>query len=151
MSTQDLPGLEPRAELTSAEKAEMVRDYERQTIGSTELHPHALVRGVMFTNGIKYLADVCGAHWLVDAVASHQNGIYRRYPAECGFQVWRLEYNPTDARPSTWVLEAWSDTPGALESVRMVRQVIGYSDFPAELDGYEFYCEGGVVLMKAER
>jgi hypothetical protein len=137
--------------LTSEEKAELVRMYERQTVGTENWHLHWL--GITYTDGLKYLADTCGAYWLIDAVASYQPSIRKHHPRQVDFQVWRIRKVASGA----WVLDAWSDTPGQGESedgpasVLLARQEIEASDFPEELAPFQFYCEGGVVLLKSER
>ncbi len=40
-----------------------------QFTGSTEFYRHAFNRAVIYTEGVQYLADNAGAHWLVDAIA----------------------------------------------------------------------------------
>jgi len=41
---------------------------------------------MVYTDGVKYLADAAGAYWLIDAIASHQRPPVSRED----FQVWRL-------------------------------------------------------------
>lgn len=132
-------------------RAAAVRDYARQTTGSVDLHAHWL-RG-SYTDGMAFVAETCGAHWLLDVVASHQPGIAARLRKHGlrDFQVWRLTYSPTRGRTARWVVDAWSDTPEAPEAVLLARQTIAFSDFPTELSGFEFYAEAGVVMLKEER
>lgn len=130
---------------TPAYKAECVRLYEAQTTGTDEWFRHGLARNFTYTSGIHYVAETCGAHWLIDVVASYQSKL-RNEP----FQVWRV----LDNGKGGVVVEAWNDTPGDAESRRLVRQSIPYSDFPRELcegDGWQFYVEGGVMMLKGER
>ena len=44
-----------------AGKAELVRDYERQTNGSTDMHKHPFLP-LIHTDGIEFLAETCGAY-----------------------------------------------------------------------------------------
>lgn len=108
--------------LTDEAKAEAVRDYQRHTTGSDEWFRHAF--GLLFTSGVKFVADTCGAFWLIDLIASYQHRLHGE-----GFQVWTLA--PRDDQ--TWVAECWSDTPKLEGSRRLARQVIDFSDFPREL------------------
>ena len=139
---------------TAQQRADKVREYQRMTTGTDELHRHFL--GLTYTDGMLYVADTCGAHWLLDLVASHQPDIRRKHAAshqpdirrkhaaDSGFQVWRLKKNGT-----AWRAEAWSDTPD--KSTMLVKQDCEYSDFPEELSPFEFFVEGGVALLKEER
>lgn len=143
--------------ITSADKAKRVRAYEAQTTGTERWHKHPL--GLHFTDGIAYMADTCGAYWLIDLVASHQPKVRRRLQAlgRGDFQVWRIRQIEPKAGIKLWVVDAWTDTPELKASEcepgsrRLVRQTIGYSDFPEELSGFEWYVEGGVALLKGER
>ncbi len=130
---------------------EEVREYRRQCNGSVDQHRHFL--GILYTDGIKLVADKLEAHWLIDLVASWQPSIKKRHPERWGFQVWRLEtvYRQT-SDPSVkgmgWKISAWDDTPG--ESTRLATQAIEYSDFPEALSPFEFWVEGDVMMLKEE-
>lgn len=140
--------METSTTTTSAEKARLVREYEAHTTGSERLRKHWTGR-LYWTDGIQYLAETCGAFWLVDLVASHQPAIQRALDKRGArdFQVWRMGR----AAGSGWAVDAWDDTPGGRYSSRLVMQEIPLSDFPPELDGFEFYVEGGTMLLKGER
>lgn len=133
-------------------KAARVREYERTHHCTDEWHRH--FHGLIYTDGIKFVAETCGAYWLIDAVASHQP-IVRAKLEQHGlrpFQVWRLLKLESD---DAWILDAWSDTPeyaGGDEgpaSVLLVEQNFGYTDFPESLSPFEFWVEGETALLKA--
>ena len=115
-----------------------VQDYMAQTTGSTDIHRHWL--GLKYTDGIKFVADTLGAHWLIDAVASHQPAL-----REETFQVWRLSKPAAEGDP--WLLEAFDDIPGRL----LVRQEIEFSDFQEDLTPFELWVEFGTAMLKQER
>lgn len=132
-------------------KAALVHDYERNNHCTDEWHAHWL--GLTYTDGIKFLADTCGAYWLIDAVASHQPDVTKVLNKHRlgGFQVWRLR-----KAGDVWTLDAWSDIPEAPESesgpasVKLAEQEIGFSDFPESLSPFEFWVEGSTALLKCE-
>jgi hypothetical protein len=97
----------------------------------------------MFTDGVKFVADTCEAHWLVTAIASHQIEPKLR---EVAFQVWELESPKTDEAP--WILSCWSDIPG--ESTLLAKQEIEFSDFPWGLCPFRMWVEGNVLLLPSE-
>lgn len=130
--------------LFPSEKGERVREYCAQTTGTDEWHKNWL--GLVYTDGIQYVAETCKAHWLIDLVASWQPDIARKHQADACFQVWRLEHIKGDE----WLIEAWSDTPRSEGSTRLARQKIPYSDFPEDLAPFEFWVEGGTMLLKQE-
>ncbi len=133
--------------------SELVRGY--QTSGTENWYHHPL--GIVYTDGIKFLADTCEAWWLVDLVASHQPAIRKKMRSDGlrAFQVWRLRWLP-DVEECTWVADAWTDTPESPggedgpASVLLASQEIGYSSFPMALSPFEFWVEQDVMLLKAE-
>lgn len=131
---------------------EAVREYEAHTQGTQEWHAHW--GGLIYTDGIRFLADTCACWWLVDVVASHQPEV-RRMMAKHGlrpFQVWRLHHDGK----GEWTIDAWSDTPeykggeDGPPSTLLARQVIGYSSFPEALSPFEFWVEDATALLKGE-
>ena len=44
-----------------------------QFIGTENWYRHSLNRNVTYTDGAKYVADKCGAYWLIDEIATLQN------------------------------------------------------------------------------
>ena len=123
-------------------KAGRVREYAAQTVGTTDLYSHGLLRSFMYTDGVRYMAETCGAYWLVDLIASHQlSAKVRREP----FQVWYLKTRAD----GSWVAEAWTDSP--LNGKRIVRQEIPYSDFPTDLAPFRLYVENRTLMLPEER
>ena len=59
-----------------------------QFTGSERFFRYALVREVIFTEGVKYVADAAGAYWLLDEIALAQR-FEPGVKAEA-FQVWDL-------------------------------------------------------------
>ena len=125
--------------------AEKVREYEAQTTGSVNLHQHWTKR-MLYTDGMLYLAETVGAHWLIDLVASHQPEIEKRFlEADHRFQVWEVQHIGED-----WEVSAWTDTPRIEGSKRLARQVLEFSDFPEELCPFQFYVVDKVAMLKRE-
>ena len=96
-----------------------------------------LFRNCLLTDGTLYLAENCGAYWLMDAVAS-----YKHDPVFRGqdFQVWALVKGDDG-----WRLSAEDGNGNALAS-----QFIEYSDFPLD-EGVTIWAIrnelGGLTLM----
>lgn len=130
------------------DKVKTVRDYIAHTTGTEHHWGHPLMRSFRYTDGVKFIADTCGAHWLIDLIASHQLKPKVRRER---FQVWVLKpetFRKDGELVQGWVAEAWTDTPG--ESKRIVRQTLEYTDFPAELMPFTLWVESGVLLLPAE-
>jgi len=101
--------------------------------------------GGKFTDGVKHLADVAMAHWLIDAVFSYQcEKVIRCVP----FQVWTLkvlrsELGKNKSEPMA-ILEMREDTDMPV----LVSQKIPYTDFP--LGEIKLYFQNGVLYLPSE-
>lgn len=138
------PTTKTKDALTGAQKAALVRDYEANTTGSATFTRH-WSGALIYTEGVHMLAETCGAHWLVDLIASYQ--IDLRVRTE-GFQVWELTH-PDDR--ALWVATMRADT----DEPELVRQEIEYSDFPAELSPMRLWLEQSgdqwILMLPRER
>lgn len=134
------------ATLSREAAAKAVRDYQAQCNGTDQCYRH--LGGMIYTDGMRVVAEACGAYWLLDVVASYQPLIRKKFRDDAGFQVWRV------ARHGKWhggvEVSAWSDTPDDRDSKCFVRQEVEISDFPAELMPFEFYVEETTCLLKEE-
>lgn len=141
-----MPQTQPK---TEAEKVAAVREHiAHSSGGSTQMYRHSLSR-VIYTSGVQFVAETLGAHWLVDAIISHQHTARVRRET---FQIWtfRTKRVPADG----WMLECWTDTPGSEHAQRVAVQAIEYSDFPrplVEASPFKLYLENGVLLLPEER
>lgn len=136
--------------MNDTEKTSAVREHEHQTTGADEWFQHPF--GMVYTSGIYFMAETCGAHWLLDLVASHQPDIRKKMEAHRlrPFQVWRIR-----KKGDNWLIDCWSDTPGGNppdeeESFKLAEQELEYSDFPTGLSGFEFWVEDQTMLLPAE-
>lgn len=96
-----------------------------QFTGGGDYHRHFL--GLVYTSGVEALAELCGAHWLIDAIASYQPKC-RKDAMLHDFQIWTLEVDKSDPdRKYDAVLTCWRDTDD-----RAFQQRIEYTDFPLQ-------------------
>ena len=128
-------------QLSDSEKVKAIRDYCRHANGTENRYRSPF--GLLYSDGVKLLAETCGAYWLVDAIASYTRGPLRGED----FSVWTLEPS-ADGYP-TVQLNAWSDTPK--KSKHLAGQHIEYTDFPAELLPIELFVENGLLYFPEER
>ncbi len=91
--------------------------------------------GLLFTEGIKYLAERAGCYWLVDLVGSYQHQLQNTR-----FQLWEIQ-----VRDDSSALVTMAEDTG--EPIR-VSQDIEYTDFP--LEKFSFYCVDNVMMLKSE-
>lgn len=117
-------------------EAAELRSALTRYVGTTQYFPH-WTRFLLYTDGVKFLAETARAYWLIDAIALFQpramkDGALRE------FQLWELF-----VRNSRGMLVCSRDTED-----QAFRYPVAYTDFP--LDYVRLYVEGGVLLLPSE-
>ena len=107
-----------------------------QFSGSEHWYRHGLVRNVLYTDGVKHVADAGEAYWLIDEIAFAQR--FETAVAAQPFQVWTLTVK---------------DTVGVLtcedgNGHRVSLKHIAYTDFP--LPEISFYFTDNTILLPGE-
>jgi hypothetical protein len=108
---------------------------------------------MVFTDGVKYLADTAEAYWLIDAIASYQSDArLTKHPMLKYMQFWKLE-----VKDGKGILTCVADT-GRKPAIT---QEIEFTDFPlpgvevwVEYGGYETdrgMVAGMVAMLRSER
>lgn len=87
------------------------------------------------TDGVHWIAEVCQAYWLIDAIEAWQTKAKVRKEE---FQVWKLQVQ--DDKSALLICE-----DGHEDSPEVCRQRIPYTDFP--LKEIKFYFEYGSLDM----
>jgi hypothetical protein len=108
----------------------------RQFTGTDHWYRHNLMRGITYTDGVKYVAETAGAYWLVDKVATLQ--LEPAVRAE-EFQGWKLRVNEDQTATLTC-----DDGNGNV----VYSEAISWTDFP--LDQIELWVEGSTILLPSE-
>lgn len=108
-----------------------IQQVYQQAIGTENWYQHWTKRGY-FTDGVKAIAEVAGAFWLIDAIFSHARMEE--------FQLWTLL-----VKDCKGVLTMREDS----DSPPIVIQEVAYTDFPQGL--WKFYLENDVVMLPEER
>jgi hypothetical protein len=99
-----------------------------QFTGDLERYRHSLNRLVIYTPGVRYMAQAGEAYWLIDAIASY----FGSQPMKAAMltddrlqslQFWRLEVNG-----SKGILTAVADKG----EPPFIRQAIDFTDFPLD-------------------
>jgi hypothetical protein len=104
--------------------------------GSENWFKHWLGK-MLFTDGVKFIADSAGAYWLIDEIAISQTLPKVRAQE---FQVWVLK---VDLEKRKGVLSCDDGNGNVVFTKR-----IEYTDFP--LPEIRFYCTDGVILLPSE-
>jgi hypothetical protein len=108
-----------------------------QFTGSATLYRHWL--GFQYTEGVRHLADRCGAHWLLDLIGSYLPAVRKDRKAR-DFCVWRLTVSPDGSAEAVC-----DDGDGRV----VARQSITFTDFP--LPAVTLYLEYGTLMLPSER
>ncbi len=108
-----------------------------QFTGSEHWYRHALVRDVLYTDGVQYVAQTAGAYWLIDEIAFTQRS-ERRVAAE-KFQLWKLTVNPDHTARLTC-----EDGNGRA----VFGKTLEYTDFP--LEEITLYFMNKTILLPSE-
>jgi len=117
--------------------------------GSENFYRHPMT-GVIYTDGVKYLAEKAEAYWLIDTIASYQYTGAKCWDEE--FQVWTLNV----FGPHADLLCTDGDKGDG--PVELARQTITFTDFPVGV--WRFYLEFGsldgenihkILMLPSER
>ncbi len=108
-----------------------------QFTGTEQWYRHPLVRSLLYTDGIKYMATKAGAYWLIDEIAFMQQhpGVKNQ-----SFQVWKLKVN---LEKSTALLICEDGNYN-----RVFEKKISFTDFP--LDEITIWLTENVMLLPSE-
>jgi hypothetical protein len=108
-----------------------------QFTGSQNFYRHSLVREVLYTEGVQYVADAAGAHWLLDEIALAQRNIIPVNRED--FQVWDLKVDAAQAGVLTC---------GDGNGLEVYSKHIEFTDFPEP--GIRFYYANWVIHLPSE-
>jgi hypothetical protein len=108
-----------------------------QFIGSQHWYRHGLVRKVLYTEGVQYVAERANAYWLINEIAFAQS-----VPVIAAeeLQHWKLAVDLEGC-------SAWLTCDDGNDDV-VFRKQIEYTDFP--LDEIEFYFIDNIILLTGE-
>ena len=109
----------------------------RQFTGTEHWYRHALVRRILYTDGVRYVADTAGAYWLLDELALAQQFIPQVNAVS--FQLWRLT-----VKPDHTAILACEDGDGHPVYCRE----IPWTDFP--LPELRLYVTDNTILLPSE-
>jgi hypothetical protein len=107
-----------------------------QFTGTEHWYRHGLVRNVLYTDGVKHVADAGGAYWLIDEIAFAQR--FDKAVAAEPFQIWSLT-----VKDNSGVLTCEDGNGHEVSSKK-----IEFTDFP--LPEISFYFTGNTILLPSE-
>jgi hypothetical protein len=92
------------------------------------------------TDGVKVMAEMCEAFWLVTAIFSWQSKKKVKFES---FQVWELSFIDKE-NPNKAVLTCEDGN-----NKRLASQQIDYTDFPLP-EGVKLFLDNGILLLPSE-
>jgi hypothetical protein len=126
---------------------------ELQQCSGTENYYRTMFSKLVYTDGIKLLADRAGAYWLIDVIASYQRQCDRDEMLQ-DFQLWYLvrpdsELIPhlSHAHQNGCIITCWTDTPSTAATPK-IRQDVPLTDFP--LPDIKLYVRDSVLMLPSE-
>lgn len=125
---------------TTAEKVSAA-DLNQFT-GTEEYHKFSILfRRHVLTDGVKHVAEKCGAFWMMDAICSYHPKVMKNQMLQ-EMQIWKFK----KTKGSSGILTCWKDTgPGEKP---LITQKIDYTNFFDKFDGDEisFYVIPGETI-----
>lgn len=114
---------------SNEEKAAVIEDGLRQFYGAEFYYHASLHGGVVYTEGVEYLAESAQAYWLIDAIASYYGSDEMRLALASDVRLhsmhfWKLEKIAGDRNQA--LLTARADS----QCGPFIEQHISYTDFP---------------------
>ena len=100
--------------------------------GTTQYYKH--FTGLLYTDGISYLAEHAGAYWLIDLIGSDQPML-----RDMEFQLWDIEVQDNKGRVSVR-----EDTGKKV----VLEHKLEFTDFP--LERLSLYCQNNVLFLPSE-
>lgn len=107
-----------------------------QFIGTEQYYRHGLMAKVIYTDGVRYVAEKAGAYWLIDEIAFAQA---EPAVAKQPFQFWHLKV----AADYSAMLTCSDGNDG-----HILTRTIPFTDFP--LDEMKFYFIDNTLLLPSE-
>ncbi len=104
-------------------------DELRQFTGDLERYRHGLNRRVIYTPGVRHLAERAGAYWLIDLIASYYGSEIMKQAISdddrlAWMQFWRLDVRDDRSAVASCLADS-GDEPA-------ITQVIPCTDFPLD-------------------
>lgn len=122
--------------MTPEEKKNALLANLPQFTGTENWYRHSLNHEITYTDGVKYMAEIAGAYWLIDEIAianKHVKAVVRE-----DFQTWKLKAKGSKAKLTC------GDGNGHV----VYSKKIDFTDFP--LDEIILYCTNNVILLTSE-
>ena len=106
----------------------------RQFTGTTQWYRHSLT-GLLYTDGVHFLAEEVQADWIIDLIASYQ-------------------YRMANVRFQVWTIKPYGEEYVALcqdgDENFICQQVFPFTDLPATLMPLKLFVQNNVLFLPSE-
>ncbi|MCG8349253.1 MAG: hypothetical protein MI924_15910 [Chloroflexales bacterium] len=109
-----------------------------QFVGTGQWYKHPLTP-ILYTDGVKHVANAGGAHWLINEIAFAQLDMKNRAVIKESFQVWTLQVHTNQS--ATLTCANRDGTP-------LWSKPIAYTGFP--LETITFYLTDTIIMLPSE-
>jgi len=114
----------------------LTKEDLRQFTGTEFWYRHPFKRHILYTDGVKYVAETAGAYWLVDEIVFSQ---MKKKLAAQPFQHWKLKVKPN----ATATLTCEDGNDNVVYTKRL-----SFTDFP--LEEISIFFTDNVILLPSE-
>ena len=114
---------------TNDENARLTYEALRRFTGDFDRYRHPLNPTVLYTPGVKYLAEAGQAYWLVDAIASYFEGREMKAAMQSDYRIRSMQFWRLKVAAGRGLLTAEADAG----EIPFITQEIPYTDFPLEM------------------
>ncbi len=129
------------AEADAQETRDLLNALTATTHSSEDRYRH-WTKALVYTQGVAEMAEIAGAYWLIDLIASHQHKPKVRAER---LQMWTLAVNPQTRKAGVVCSHDIED--GEPYGI-LATQNIPYCDFP--LASFKLYLADGVLMLPSE-
>lgn len=114
----------------------LTKEDLRQFTGTEYWYRHPFNRNILYTDGVKYVADTAGAYWLIDEITFAQ---MKKKIAAQPFQHWKLKVKPN----ATAKLTCEDGNYNVVYTKKL-----SFTDFP--LEEISIFFTDNVILLPSE-
>jgi hypothetical protein len=114
--------------MQTTESTQQIKNSLAQFMGDDIRYLHPLNRKVIYTPGVRYLAQSCEAYWLIDAIASYYGSTQMNHAIKQDSRLSYLQFWTLLVTGQSAVLRARADQ----DVPPFIEQTIPFTDFPLE-------------------
>lgn len=131
--------------MTNEEKIGALDEYRLACNGTDQYHQYNFITAsAILTDGIKLMAEVYNAFWLIDLILSYQTKAWKKEhpPIEYPLQYWFLKKHEQGNGCTVWM--------EYIDGIPAIKQEIEYTDFPEAEFKLKYNAYDSVICLYEE-